>query len=166
LTSKNLSHPHVINNLNWDCHASSSPWWWSNLNYTTYNLQHFKAVTALVKLNACSISICELEVPKIYSTRKLTFRNWLSWIHHQFKGLTMYQELQITSWTRTTPPTISAWKDSSIYGPTINSKGWIWKLTLLVDVKTLQQSNVLEFPLKLLMFELENHFNNCNNRWL
>jgi hypothetical protein len=48
------------------------------IKLSTYNLQHFRALTTLVKLNACSVSICDLEILKIYSARKLTFGNWLS----------------------------------------------------------------------------------------
>jgi hypothetical protein len=40
------------------------------------------------------------------------------------------------------------------------------KLTLLVDVETLLQFDVLESSSKLHMFEFEEHFNNYNNHQL
>ncbi len=78
----------------------------------------------------------------------------------------MYQELQITSWTRTTPPTTNACKDSSIYGPTPNSKGWIWKLTLLVDVRHYNNLMCLNFHWNYWCLSWSSYRNLINTTWM
>ncbi len=91
---------------------------WSKLS--TYNLQHFKVVNTPIRLNICLVSICDLKIPDICLTKKLTFGNWVSWIYHQAKGSTHVTWDTNNLMNKNNSPTTSARDYSSINASTPN----------------------------------------------
>ncbi len=89
-----------------------------------------EVINTPTRLKTISISICDLEIPKIYLARKPTFENWLSWLSHQTRGLA--HAIQVTNilMNKDSSPTTSAYENSLIHALTP-------KMLLYVSIKSL-----------------------------
>jgi hypothetical protein len=59
---------------------------------STYKQPHLKVVNTPTRVKTCSISICELGIPRICFARKPTLKIWLSCIRHQVSGFAHVDE--------------------------------------------------------------------------
>jgi len=81
--------------------------------------QHLhKDVNIPTILNITYVSICELGMLRIYLARNATFKNYLSWLHHQAKGSSHLVGGMDNLLIKFTSLVTSAQKDSSKDAPT------------------------------------------------